>query len=615
MNRFLKLLACLLSIVFGLNAQTNKTAFNKPPDWSKSAIWYQVFVERFSNGDPSNDPKPENVNVPALKEFVPKDWTTTTWTSNWYKKDAWAENAGLSIDADLQARKYGGDLQGLINKLDYLQDLGVNALFINPLNDAPSMHKYDARNYHHIDVNFGPDPVGDKQIIASENPTDPATWKWTAADKLFLKLVQDVHKRGMKIIIDYSWNHTGTSFWAWQDILKNQEKSLYKDWYDIQSFDDTATVENEFSYKGWLGIKSLPELKKVNITTDRVVGHPYEGDINEAAKAHIFAVTKRWLAPDGDNTKGIDGYRLDVADQIGMGFWRDFRKQVRSVQPNAYLIGEIWWEQWPDKMMNPAPYTQGDIFDAVMYYQAYRPARYFFAKNDYGTDARVFKDSLMLQWNRVPPANRYAMMNVSSSHDAPRLLTDFNNPNKYKFQANPKENIGYRTDRPGQETYKRVRLYLVHLFTTVGAPQIYNGEEMGMWGADDPFNRKPMMWKGMKFDPETTNPFQAGEKWYDTVTFNEEQFEWYKKLIKIRKDNPVLVNGDIHFEITDGKKLVYKRFDALNEIKVIFNLETDTRQFIINDHYNYLDLLTGKTIQSTNILLPSLSAVILKRIK
>jgi cyclomaltodextrinase len=173
----------------------------------------------------------------------------------------------------VQYRRYGGDLQGVLNKLDYLHELGVTALYLNPINDAPSLHKYDPRYYHHVDVNFGPDPVGDNAIIAGENPNDPTTWKWTAADKLFLKLIQEVHKRKMKIILDYSWNHTGTTFWAWQDILRNQEKSIYKDWYAIKTFDNPATVENEFDYHGWLEIKSLPEIKKVNITTERKIGN------------------------------------------------------------------------------------------------------------------------------------------------------------------------------------------------------------------------------------------------------------------------------------------------------------------------------------------------------
>ncbi len=608
------ILTCLLFVSDFLHSQTRKTSFTKSPEWSKSAIWYQVFVERFYNGDKKNDPTLNNITVPTQME-PPVDWSITPWTQNWFAQQAWEKKLNKPFNETVLLRRYGGDLQGVLDKLDYLQQLGVNALFINPLNDAPSLHKYDARNYHHIDVNFGPDPIGDNKIIASENPANPATWKWTAADKLFLKLVQEIHKRKMKIIMDYSWNHTGIMFWAWQDVLKNQQKSLYKDWYNIIAFNDPATPQNEFAYKGWAGNQSLPELKKVNITTNRVTGNPYEGDINEGAKQHQFAVTKRWLAPQGDVGKGIDGFRLDVADEIGLGYWRDFRKQVRSINPDTYLMGEIWWQKWPDKMMDPVPYTQGDIFDAVMFYQAYKPARYFFAQSNYSIDAKELQDSLNFQWNRLLPDNRYAMMNVSSTHDAPRLLSDFYNPNKYKFKATPNDDSKYKTGKPDAETYQRVKLYLVHLFTNIGAPQIYNGEEMGMWGADDPHCRKPLMWPEFTFENETRNNYQPGKKLFDKVAFNQQQFNWYKKLISIRKANPVLLNGDIEFIITQGKKLSYKRLNNAKEIIVLFNLEKDKQIFVLPLKATYKDLLTNKIFTGNSILLSTLSAAILKKIE
>ncbi len=613
--RIINRLSALAFALLATNAIAQPTPFSEPPAWAKEVIWYQIFVERFHNGNPANDPTAANIDIPPMNVHAPTGWKVTPWTDNWFDQERWAKVPGKSFSEMLQYRRYGGDLQGVINKLDYLQGLGVTALFINPINDAPSLHKYDARYYHHVDVNFGPDPEGDNKIIASENPADPTTWKWTSADQLFLKLVNEVHKRKMKIIMDYSWNHTGTTFWAWLDILKNQEASKYKDWYDIKSFDNPATPENEFAYDGWIGVKSLPELKKVNITTPKLSGHPYEGNIQDDAKAHVFAVTKRWLAPDGDVTKGIDGYRLDVADQIGLGFWRDFRKEVRAVQPNAYLVGEIWWEGWPDKLMNPAPYTQGDVFDAVMFYQVYRPARYFFAKNNLSTNAPAFRDSLQFQWSRLRESNRYAMMNVASSHDTPRLLSDFYNPNPYKFKASPSDDPAYKTGKPDDETYQRLRLYLVHTFTSVGAPHIWNGEEMGMWGADDPFPRKPLMWKEFSFQPETRNNFQMGQGELDLVGFNKEHFEFYKKLIAIRKTNPVLATGKIEFIKAEGKVLVYKRFDDTAEIVVAFNLEAAPQTITLPGTAHYADLLTGKKYSAASVTLAPMKAVVLRRIK
>ncbi|MBK9732762.1 MAG: alpha-glucosidase C-terminal domain-containing protein [Chitinophagaceae bacterium] len=614
MMKYRTLTVTCLFFFISLSAQVNTTPFNKPPEWSKQVIWYQIFVERFYNGDHTNDPRPENINTLPINVIAPPHWAVTSWTHNWYAPDDWANELSGSFNEKIQYRRYGGDLQGVLDKLDYLQQLGITAIFLNPINDAPSLHKYDARNYHHVDVNFGPDPDGDNKLIATENPLDPSTWKWTSADKLFLRLVNEVHKRKMKIIMDYSWNHVGTTFWAWQDILKNQERSVYKDWFEIKAFDDPATLQNEFSYRGWAGTTSLVELKKVNITTTKQTGHPYEGDINEGAKKHIFEVSKRWLAPNGDVSKGIDGFRLDVADQVGMVFWRDFRKFVRSINANAYLVGEIWWEEWPDKLMDPVPYTNGDVFDAVMQYQVYRPARYFFANNNYGIDAEQFKDSLNFHWNSLQTDVRYAMMNVSSSHDAPRLLTDFYNPNKYKYKASPSDDENYKTGKPDVDTYQRVRLYLVHLFTTIGAPQIYNGEEMGMWSADDPA-RKPLMWKEFTFEAETTNNFQSGAKTYDTLASNQQQFDWYKKLIAIRKSNPALATGSIEFLKAKGKQLAYRRFDDKSEIIVLFNLESSPQQFDLPKDSRYLDLLTNKKIAGGSMMLAKMEAAILKRVE
>jgi glycosidase len=611
-NQILILFALAIGTIACNTERKPVTSATEPPAWAAEAVWYQIFVERFYNGDSTNDPTAEEIAIPHLGIKAPENWTITPWEQDWYTRDAWADT-GKPFHNTLMNRRYGGDLQGVINKLDYLQDLGINAIYLNPINDAPSLHKYDASTYHHVDANFGPDPAGDRKIMAAENPADPSTWQWTAADKLFLKLIDEVHNRGMKIILDFSWNHTGTLFWAWQDVLKNGANSRYKDWYAINSFDDPNTPESEFSYEGWLNIKSLPEIRKVNVTTERKIGHPYEGDINPEAKAHIFEVTKRWLAPDGDVKKGIDGYRLDVADHVGLVFWRDWRKQVRSVNPDAYIIGEVWWEQWPDPFMNPVPYTGGDVFDAVMFYHAYRPAKYFFSQSNFAIDARQLKDSLEHEWNRLLKANKYAMMNVSSTHDAPRLLSCFGNPTKYKYHALPHENPAYITGKPSEETYQRLRLYLVHLFTSIGAPQIWNGDEMGMWGGDDPDCRKPLWWKEKTFQPETATNFQPGEKRYDEVGFNQQHFDWYKTLIALRKAHPVLVHGDIDFFLTEGQRLGYRRFNDKDEILVFFNLEGSECTFTLPQAGTYTNLLDGTKINEATVKVGALGTVVLKK--
>ncbi len=188
------------------------------PEWAKHVIWYQIFPERFRNGDPSNDPTRERINGP-------KGWRPSAWTSDWYERAEWEKNMGDNFLDGVYYRRYGGDLQGIIDKLDYLQDLGIGALYLNPIFEAVSLHKYDASCYRHVDRFFGPDPEGDRAIIDQEEPQNRETWQWTAADELFLQLIEEVHNRGMKIIIDGVFSHTAGLFGTWH---KNNKSRLIR---------------------------------------------------------------------------------------------------------------------------------------------------------------------------------------------------------------------------------------------------------------------------------------------------------------------------------------------------------------------------------------------------
>ena len=244
-----------------------------PPDWTRYAIWYQIFPERFYNGDPGNDPTPAEM-ANAWPYFVPDGWQIHPWTSDWFQLHPWEENIAWherfsyaqegqpSFNLSAGLRRYGGDLQGIIDKLDYLSELGITAIYLNPIFESPSLHKYDAALYRHVDNNFGPDPEGDRKIWESEDPLDPSTWQWTAADRLFLKLIDACHQRGMKIIIDGVFNHTGNNFWAFRHLEEHQEASPYKEWYTVKKWDDPATPENEFSYVNWGGADDLPEIRQ-----------------------------------------------------------------------------------------------------------------------------------------------------------------------------------------------------------------------------------------------------------------------------------------------------------------------------------------------------------------
>ena len=607
------------------------TTIENPPEWAKDVIWYEVSVERFRNGDPSNDPTAEDI-VGSYPGIVPDGWAVTPWTQDWYKHDLYFSEAANKPDFNgnllkkfvdfVQMRRYGGDLQGVLDKMDYIDSLGITAVYFRPLNDAPSLHKYDARNWRHIDVNFGPNPSKDKQTIASEIPDDPSTWKMTEADKLFVKVIDEFHKRGIKVILDYSWNHTGKTFWAWKDVLKNQTQSKYKDWYWIEQFDNPETSENEFEYHGWVGVPTLPEIKETEKQDASKSLTAFEGNIyNKAAKQHIFNVAKRWLDPngDGDNSDGVDGYRLDVAAETPLGFWRDFRKHVRQINPNAYLLGEIWWEEWPDKLLDPEPFLRGDVFDAVMNYRWYRAVRHFFNESPNKISASEFIDSLNSFRKTIRKNNNYAMMNYTGGFDTPRILTSLFNKNKYKYYCKAHENPDYKINKPDTATYETLKLLLVQQYTYFGAPHIYAGDEMGMWGADDPSCRKPLIWTDYTFEDEATHPLGL-ERPIDKVAFNHDVFDFHRKLISIRKANSLLVQGDIEFIKIKGSRdmLAYRRFDDTNEILAVFNHENASKTIELPKAFNgeYSDVLKVSKVENSQdklmVIIPPRTASILK---
>jgi glycosidase len=549
------------------------------PAWAQDAVWYQVFVERFRNGDPGNDPTLHDIQG-SWPHVQPEGWQPTDWGHDWFEQEPWAVATGEGFYFTAQLRRYGGDLQGLLDKLDDLQDLGVTALFLNPVNDAPSLHKYDARTYRHIDRNFGPDPRGDEARIAQEDPLDPSTWVTTAADSLFLALVDEVHRRGMRIIIDYSWNHTGASFWAWRDVLENQSSSPYAGWYEIERFDDPATPDSsEFAFRGWAGVPELPELKKVGRPPGRTHG-AIEGTLAPAVRDHVFNVTRRWLDPDGDGDPrdGVDGFRLDVAEMVPLGFWREYRGFVRSINPEAYLVGEVWWEQWPDRMYDPAPWLQGDVFDAVMNYRWYMPTRSFFAEAPPNLTASQYVVALESVGEGFAEDHLKGMMNLTASHDTPRFATSIYNPGRYKYRVNPREDPEYRVDAPDESTRRIQEMILVQQFTYVGAPHIWNGDEVGMWGGDDPDPRKPLVWPDLTYADEVAHPFGRDRR-RDPVAPDANLRKLYQELIALRKGNlRLFVDGALRYVLVDDERrlLAYERSLDQARAVVAFNASDET---------------------------------------
>ena len=563
------------------------------PVWAQEAIWYQIFVERFHNGDPGNDPT--LADMQKWDSRIPDDWTVSRWNGDWYAEDPWMQNPDTdqwTFEQKLQWRRYGGDLQGVLEKVDYLDSLGITAVYFNPLNDAPSLHKYDARNWRHIDVNFGPDPEGDKAIMASENPADPATWRWTAADRLFLEVVQALHGRGIRVVLDYSFNHTGTQFWAFEDVLEHQQESDYKDWYQVEHWDVASSIQNEFQYRGWAGLASLPEVnREVN---NRLEAFPHQDNLApESLREHIFAVARRWLDPngDGDPSDGIDGYRLDVAAEVPIGFWTDFRQVVREVNPEAYLLGEIWWKSWPYELEEPQPYLGEVAFDGIMNYRWYRNARRKLGKDPGQLNQVAYAQSWAGLIRGIAPEHQRAMMNLLASHDAPRALTSLYNPTLYKYRTKPYEDSTYKVHRPPSFARERLRAMLVHQFTWVGAPHIWNGDEMGMWGGDDPDCRKPLWWSEFSFDNEAAHPYATLPQVpasYNEVAADTSLWHFYQQAIAFRKAHPCLIYGDVSWEIYDDAPglLAYRREDNSETLMIVINS-------IFATAYFDLPMLTG----------------------
>lgn len=484
-------------------------------------VWYQIFPERFRDGLSSNNPKIYEISG------QPKGWEISPWTKDWYSFADWEKSLSPNFYDFATKRRYGGDLIGVLEKLDYLDSLGINVIYFNPIFDARSMHKYDASYYHHIDKYFGTSPEDDSNLMKAENPVDSQTWKFTSADSVFLKLIQEAHRKGIKIVLDGVFNHTGPEFWAFKDIIKNGNKSLYKNWYKIKAWDNPETPENEFDYEGWWGYKGLPEFNQKD-----------ENLVSEV-KRHIFEISKRWMDPnqDGDPSDGIDGWRLDVAEELGMNFWLDWHQYIRTINPKVFTIAEIW----DIKAKN---YVSDSTFSGVMNYPLTRLIHGYFINQS--IDSKSFVDSVnTLNNNYSETANKFNL-NIIDSHDTERILSAIVN-RKNVFKENTKlqddKNSSYKVDAPNPADIEKLKQILVFQFMQPGIPHIYYGNEVGMWGADDPDDRKPMIWADLVFDDEVSHPYKKNRN-PDKVQVNSDLFSFYQKMIEIRKKHLIFQNGD-----------------------------------------------------------------------
>ncbi len=587
-----------------------KTADNEfVPEWAKTVVWYQIFPERFRNGDITNDPTVTDIAGADPKETA-KEWEIHPWESDWYELQGYEKaNGEPEMWKHLLRRRYGGDLQGVINELDYLDSLGITAIYMNPVFQSPSLHKYDGESYHHIDPNFGPDPQGDRELIATEDPLDPSTWVWTSADSLALELINEAHNHGMKIIFDGVFNHLGYNSFAFQDVVKNQQDSPYKDWFIIKSWDNEEKG-TKFDYEGWFGVKSLPELREDST------------GIVEGPKDYIFNATERWMNPEGKGTEyGIDGWRLDVAYCIGHPFWKKWRSHVRSINPEAYMTAEI---VAPPSQVQP--YMQGDEFDGEMNYNfAFASAEFFFNTDSTKITASEYDKKLKELQELYPQGVAYVSQNLFGSHDANRIgshivnrdngIGNFRDWGHYFNASSAQGNPNYSPRKPQQDDIELQKLFVIMQMTYVGAPMVYYGDEVGMWGGNDPDCRKPMVWDDITYDDEVYNP-DGTKHDPDKVEVNHELFDHYKNMIAIRNNNPALQMGTYNALLTDDDNgvLIFKRQYEGEEVFVVINNGDDDYVVDIPELKDICvtDLISGNIYKGVDIVVGRKWGLVLK---
>ncbi len=455
------------------------------PEWAKGAIMYQIYVDRFCNGDPSNDVEDgEYIYIGAPVRRV-KDWN----------KPLEPFDVGCF---------YGGDLQGVWDKLDYLQRLHIEVIYFNPIFVSPSNHKYDCQDYEHIDPHYGvivrdggevlqpqPEGGGDRR---EENRnatkymarvTDPANLE--ASDAFFARFVEEVHKRGMRVILDGVFNHCG-SFNKWMDREGIYEKakgyepgayvssdSPYRSFFKFYSEEPGSWPYNG-SYSGWWGHDTLPKLN-------------YEG--SKKLQEYILEIAKKWVSPP----YCVDGWRLDVAADLGQTgefnhyFWKEFRKAVKSVNPDALILAEHYGD--------PSAWMQGDEWDGIMNYDAFmEPLTWFLTGMEKHSDERDetlygdgegFFRAMNYHMSRMQTPSVMVAMNELSNHDHSRFLTRTNR------RVGRLASAGAEAASEGIN-YGIFREAVMVQMTWPGAPAIYYGDEAGMCGWTDPDNRRTYPW-------------------------------------------------------------------------------------------------------------------------
>ncbi|MDY2660762.1 MAG: glycoside hydrolase family 13 protein [[Ruminococcus] gnavus] len=513
------------------------------PAWAKGAVMYQIFVDRFCNGDPSNDVEDGEyvyIGEPVCKV---KDWN--------------------EFPAAMDIRRFhGGDLQGVLDKLDYLEELGVEVIYFNPLFVSPSNHKYDIQDYDYIDPHYGVIIEDGGEVLPEGEKDNTRATKYQkrtgdirnleASNRLFAKLVEGMHTRGMRVILDGVFNHCG-SFNKWMDRERIYEpqpeyekgayvsaQSPYRDFFHFFDEREEAWPYNK-NYDGWWGHDTLPKLN-------------YED--SPTLEEYILNIGKKWVSPPYN----ADGWRLDVAADLGYSneynhiFWENFRKAVKSANPQALILAEHYGD--------PGEWLQGDEWDSVMNYDAFmEPLTWFLTGMEKHSDERRTDlwgnaDNFVNTMNHfmasmLTPSLQVAM-NELSNHDHSRFLTRTNHIVGRVAQ------LGSKAAEEGINLAVMREAVAVQM-TWVGAPTVYYGDEAGVCGFTDPDSRRTYPW---------------GRE-------NRELVEFHKEMIRIHKREKPLRTGSLKILSWSSNVLAYARFQEGEQIIVVLNNSKELKEVTI----------------------------------
>ena len=513
------------------------------PAWAKGAVMYQIFVDRFCNGDPSNDVEDGEyvyIGEPVCKV---KDWN--------------------EFPAAMDIRRFhGGDLQGVLDKLDYLEELGVEVIYFNPLFVSPSNHKYDIQDYDYIDPHYGVIIEDGGEVLPEGEKDNTRATKYQkrtgdirnleASNRLFAKLVEEMHTRGMRVILDGVFNHCG-SFNKWMDRERIYEpqpeyekgayvsaQSPYRDFFHFFDEREEAWPYNK-NYDGWWGHDTLPKLN-------------YED--SPMLEEYILNIGKKWVSPPYN----ADGWRLDVAADLGYSneynhiFWENFRKAVKSANPQALILAEHYGD--------PGEWLQGDEWDSVMNYDAFmEPLTWFLTgmekhsderRTDLWGNADNFVNTMNHFMASILTPSLQVAMNELSNHDHSRFLTRTNHIVGRVAQ------LGSKAAEEGINLAVMREAVAVQM-TWVGAPTVYYGDEAGVCGFTDPDSRRTYPW---------------GQE-------NRELVEFHKEMIRIHKREKPLRTGSLKMLSWSSNVLAYARFQEGEQIIVVLNNSKELKEVTI----------------------------------